>query len=115
MARAVGIGGVFLRSRHPAALAAWYEKHLGIADFWSQEAGPTVFAPFRQESNYFPADRQWMINMRVDDLESLVGQLQLAGIPVETRPDEWDAPETGRFARIHDPDENPIELWQPAG
>jgi len=54
MARAVGIGGVFFRSRHPAALDAWYEKHLGIADFWSQEAGPTVFAPFRQESNYFP-------------------------------------------------------------
>jgi len=56
-----------------------------------------------------------MINVRADDLDGLVGQLQLAGIPVETRPDEWDAPETGRFARIHDPDGNPIELWQPAG
>ena len=28
---------------------------------------------------------------------------------------EWDAtPEIGRFARIHDPEGNPIELWEPA-
>jgi glyoxylase I family protein len=25
-----------------------------------------------------------------------------------------DSPETGRFARIHDPEGNPIELWEPA-
>ena len=26
---------------------------------------------------------------------------------------EWDAPGVGRFARIHDPEGNPIELWEP--
>ena len=39
--------------------------------------------------------------------------LTAAGIAVETRPDEWDTPETGRFARIHDPEGNQIELWEP--
>ncbi len=114
MARATGIGGIFFRSRDSRALAAWYETHLGITEFWNQQAGPTVFAPFRDDTTYFAADRQWMINLRVDDLDALMAQLQAAGIAVETRPGEWDSPETGRFARIHDPEGNPIELWQPA-
>jgi len=114
MARATGIGGIFFRSRDSRALAAWYETHLGITEFWNQQAGPTVFAPFREDTTYFAADRQWMINLRVDDLDALMAQLQAAGIAVETRPGEWDSPETGRFARIHDPEGNPIELWQPA-
>ena len=114
MARATGIGGIFFRSRDSRALAAWYETHLGITEFWNQQAGPTVFAPFREDTAYFAADRQWMINLRVDDLDALMAQLQAAGIAVETRPGEWDSPETGRFARIHDPEGNPIELWQPA-
>lgn len=113
MARAVGIGGVFFRARDTKALGQWYKTHLGITDFWSQEAGFTVFAPFEQASNYFPADRQWMINFRVDDLDGMVAQLKAAGIVVETRPDEWDTPETGRFARIADPEGNQVELWQP--
>ena len=52
-----------------------------------------------------------MINFRVDDLAALTEQLQAAGIAVETNPD-WDS-EVGKFARIHDPEGNPIELWQP--
>ena len=30
MARATGLGGVFLRARDPKALSAWYERHLGL-------------------------------------------------------------------------------------
>ncbi len=114
MAKVTGIGGIFFRSRHKAALATWYETHLGITEIWMQEAGMTVFAPFRQESDYFPADKQWMINFRVDDLDAMMSQLKASGIAIETRPEEWDSPETGRFARIHDPEGNQIELWQPA-
>jgi predicted enzyme related to lactoylglutathione lyase len=113
MAKALGIGGIFFRSRDTKALAAWYETHLGVPGFWQQEAGLTVFAPFKAETDYFPADKQWMINLRVDDLPTLIAQLTAAGIAVETRPTEWDSPETGRFARIHDPEGNPIELWEP--
>lgn len=113
MAKAVGIGGVFFRAQDTGALAAWYERHLGVTELWQQEEGPTVFAPFKQASTYFPADKQWMINFRVDDLDAMMDQLRGSGIAVETRPDEWDTPETGRFARIHDPEGNQIELWQP--
>lgn len=112
MAKATGIGGVFFRAKDTGALAQWYETHLGIPGFWTQDAGMTVFAPFKQESDYFAAAKQWMINLRVDDLDTLIAQLRAADIAVETRA-EWDSPEAGRFARIHDPEGNPIELWQP--
>ena len=112
MAKAVGIGGLFFRSADTKALAAWYETHLGVTGYWETAAGMTVFAPFKQETDYFPAAKQWMINFRVDDIDGLIGQLRAAGIAVETRA-EWDTPETGRFARIVDPEGNPVELWQP--
>jgi predicted enzyme related to lactoylglutathione lyase len=114
MAKATGIGGVFFRVGDTKALSQWYETHLGISNYWEQGAGLTVFQPFERQSSYFAADRQFMLNFRVDDLTALIGQLQAAGIAVETRPDEWDSAEAGRFARIHDPEGNPIELWQPA-
>lgn len=114
MAQATGIGGVFFRARNPEALAAWYEKHLGVGggdEPWSQQAGYTVFAPFPAGTDYFPADRAFMLNFRVDDLDALLARLKVFGIAAETR-EEWDGPH-GRFARIHDPEGNPVELWQP--
>jgi len=109
-----GIGGFFFRSDDPDALAAWYEKHLGVdSGFgWHQSAGPTVFAPFPRSTDYFSAEKQWMLNLRVSGLDSLLGELAAAGIAIVTDP-EWDTPETGRFARIHDPEGNQIELWEP--
>jgi predicted enzyme related to lactoylglutathione lyase len=112
MAKAVGIGGLFFRSADTKALAEWYEKHLGVTGYWQQDAGMTVFAPFKADTDYFPAAKQWMINFRVDDIDGLIASLKEAGIAVETRA-EWDTPETGRFARIADPEGNQIELWQP--
>ncbi|WP_420141347.1 VOC family protein [Sphingomonas sp.] len=112
-----GIGGFFFRAKDPEALGAWYKDVLGVgggADswVWRQEAGPTVFAPFRADTTYFAADKPFMLNLRVADLDALTATLAAKGIEVTTDPD-WDAPETGRFARIHDPEGNPIELWQP--
>ena len=113
-----GIGGLFFRARDPKALAAWYLTHLGVGApegqfVWDQQAGPTVFAPFKADTDYFAADRQYMINLRVDDLEAVLAPFYAAGDDVITKP-EWDAsPEVGRFARIHDPEGNQIELWQP--
>ncbi|MDE1149811.1 MAG: VOC family protein [Azospirillaceae bacterium] len=109
----VGIGGVFFRARDPKALKAWYQKHLGIGGYdWVQQAGPTVFAPFSQDTDYFPPDKQAMFNFRVTELDRLLQDLRDAGIEVATNP-EWDSAETGRFARIHDPEGNPLELWEP--
>lgn len=121
----LAIGGLFFRASDPDALTAWYRDHLGVgagcaADdagppdewTWRTQGGPVVFAPFKQTTDYFPADKQFMLNLRVRDLDSLLEQLNAAGIAIETR-EEWDSPETGRFARIHDPEGTPIELWEP--
>lgn len=120
-----GIGGIFFRARDPAALSAWYVEHLSVGPgcaapgrgapnewFWQADGGPTVFAPFAESSDYFAADKRFMLNFRVDGLDALLERLRGAGIAVETRAD-WDTPETGQFARIHDPEGNAIELWQP--
>lgn len=113
-----GIGGFFFRSRDPDGLAKWYLDHLGVGAppgvfLWDQQAGPTVFSPFKQTSDYFAADKQWMLNLRVDDLDGLLASLREKGIEIITKA-EWDAsPEIGRFARIHDPEGNAIELWEP--
>jgi glyoxylase I family protein len=117
MARVTGIGGIFFRAQDPARVRTWYRQHLGITHYevsvWQQEAGPTEFTPFAADSDYFAADKQWMLNLRVDDLKGLIAQLKDAGIPVETRAD-WDGDGSyGTFARIHDPEGTPIELWQP--
>ncbi len=53
-----------------------------------------------------------MLNLRVSGLDALLKELAASGIAVTTNA-EWDTPETGRFARIHDPEGNPVELWEP--
>ena len=111
-----GIGGVFFRAQDPDALLQWYKDHLGVTmvgyEPWQQAAGPTVFMPFASTTDYWPDSKQWMINFRVEDLDGFLSRLQEAGVTVKTDP-AWDSPETGRFARIHDPEGNPIELWEP--
>ena len=111
-----GLGGFFFRADDPDALAKWYKTHFGFgghADLWQQAAGPTVFAPFQRDSDYFAADKAFMLNLRVDDLDAMVAALEQAGIAV-IRKDEWDMDGSyGLFARVHDPEGNAIELWQP--
>ena len=118
MVKVKGIGGLFFRAKDPAALLAWYSDVLGVDDFnttvWQQAAGPTVFAPFAEDTDYFGRPEQaWMVNFRVDDLDAAIADLQGRGIEVR-REAEWDVEGIGRFARIHDPEGNPIELWEPA-
>src|SRR5690349_2100676 len=124
----LGIGGLFFRARGPEALGDWYRQHLNVGPgcvapaggdsddmCWMAEGGPIVFAPFPAESDYFARDRQFMLNLRVTDLQKMIEQLRDSGVEVETR-DEWNDPNVGRFARIHDPEGNPIELWEaPSG
>lgn len=112
-----GIGGIFFRSRDPQARAAWYREHLGIDvgaegqdAVWRQDAGPTVFAPFPADSDYFPAEQPFMLDLRVTRLDELTARLEAAGIAVERRP-EWET-DYGRFVRIRDPEGLPIELWE---
>ena len=121
MERVDGIGGFFFRAKDPKALAKWYADNLGITPVpekydmpaWETEAGTTVFAPFPQDTSYFdnPA-QQWMINFRVRDLDKMAAQLKRNGTAVEVDPQLYP---NGRFAKLHDPEGNPIQLWQPEG
>ena len=112
-----GLGGFFFRAKDPSALGEWYEQALGVPGYekgWTQASGPTVFAPFPAGTDYFSRpEQQWMLNFRVRDLDGLMAHLRGLGIEIITNPD-WDS-EVGRFARIHDPEGNPVELWEPAG
>ena len=119
----LGIGGLFIRSPDPDALAQWYKEALGVGAgcaaegeptewSWRVAAGDLVFQPFRQNSDYFAADKAFMLNLRVRAIGGLIQALEERGVAVEQR-DEWNDPQIGRFARIHDPDGNPIELWEP--
>jgi predicted enzyme related to lactoylglutathione lyase len=111
-----GIGGFFFRAKDPDGLRAWYAEHLGVGagDYgsWDQQGGQTLFSPFEADTDYFPADKQWMLNFRVEGLDAMKAALEANGIDVITNP-EWDAPGVGRFVRLHDPEGNQIELWEP--
>lgn len=123
MVTVTGIGGVFFRARDPQALAAWYETHFGIlqvptsaeGQVWTQQAGPTVFAPFPADTDYFgPPENQWMLNFRVADLDAAITGLAEAGIEVTPWPAPPEMDAVGRFAHLFDPEGNRIELWEPA-
>ncbi|MCB2137662.1 MAG: VOC family protein [Rhodobacteraceae bacterium] len=121
MQKVQGFGGFFFRADDPQALALWYRDHLGIdvvpgdydAPCWTQEAGPTVFAPFEKVTDYFgDREKSFMLNFRVADLDAMIAQLEAAGISVRRDPNSPYP--NGRFAWLNDPEGNPIELWEPA-
>lgn len=120
MAKVTGLGGIFFKARDPAALGAWYAKHLGLnVEKWggarfednAGSAGYTLWSPFAADTGYFaPSTQPYMINFRVDDLDALLAQLRADGIQVDDRIDES---EYGRFGWLMDPEGTRIELWQP--
>jgi predicted enzyme related to lactoylglutathione lyase len=121
MERVLGIGGVFFKAADPDRLNRWYAEHLGVgappesydeAD-WEQEAGPTVFAPFGPEhaDSRHLGPTGWGINFRVRDLDAIVGQLRAASIDVDVDAEVYP---NGRFAQLHDPEGNAVQLWEPS-
>lgn len=124
MAKITGIGGVFLKCKSDsAALAAWYQKHLGmpLEDFggavlkWpndkAADLGLTVWHLANKDSQWFsPSASSFMINYRVDNLDEMLAQLRAAGVEVVGGP---ELHENGKFAWIMDPDANKVELWEP--
>lgn len=123
MARVLGIGGVFFKSRDPESLSRWYADVLGIAmESWggafitpdamaAQPGAGTVFSPFAADSTYFaPSQKDFMINFAVDDLDAMVARCRAHGCEVSVSSDESN----GRFAHLLDPDGTKLELWQPA-
>ena len=121
MERVSGIGGLFFRAQDPERLGTWYATHLGVEpapqsydeSSWWQQSGPTVFAAMPADSDHFGGpDRSWSVNFRVADLDAMVRQLRGAGVDVDVDREEYP---NGRFASLHDPEGNALQLWQPAG
>jgi catechol 2,3-dioxygenase-like lactoylglutathione lyase family enzyme len=125
MAKITGIGGVFFKSKSdPAALAAWYQKHLGLpveASFggailrWpddrAEDKGLTVWHVAKPDTEWFsPSASSFMINYRVDNLDEMLAHLREAGVEIQKGPESH---ENGKFAWILDPDQNKVELWEP--
>ena len=119
--KVTGIGGLFFRAKDPRVLAKWYADHLGVNlvpskpgdSAWRQEAGPCAFQPFPETTKYFRDDtKRWMVNFRVRNIERMAEQLRAAGIAIEVDPKVYP---NGRFARLSDPEGNPVQLWEPQG
>lgn len=124
MARITGIGGVFFKSRNDrAALAAWYQEHLGIRlESWggavlrwpddkAEDKGLTVWHTAEKESQWFsPSDSSFMINYRVDNLDEMIAQLRAGGVEIIQGPESH---ENGKFAWVMDTEGNKVELWEP--
>jgi predicted enzyme related to lactoylglutathione lyase len=123
MARAVGVGGIFLKAQDPKALSAWYAKHFGLAPAEETSiifdgpsaAGMTVFAHFPRDTDYFgpgaqQVPQQAMVNLRVDNLDEMLAQLVAAGVSIDPKREDYPY---GRFAWIIDPEGNRVELWEP--
>jgi catechol 2,3-dioxygenase-like lactoylglutathione lyase family enzyme len=118
--RITGVGGVFVTSRDPKALTAWYRDVLGIAlEPWG---GATlrydapghppvvVWNAFPPKSGYFaPSEREFMLDFAVDDLDAFAARLQAKGVAFLKRTEDA----SGKFAWILDPDGTKIELWKP--
>lgn len=125
MQKVTGIGGIFFKAKVAEALAAWYQKHLGIEfggqlyfDFrWVNynnpgQTGHTAFSFFKEDSNYFqPSEKPFMINFRVKDLVALLAELKKEEVEIIGQLEEYDY---GKFGWIMDPEGNKIELWEPA-
>lgn len=121
MARVIGMGGVFFKSKDPDALKQWYIDHLGapatadpgisfpIADYPAD--GYAVFSPFKAETEYFqPSTRDYMFNLIVDDLVGVLKRVSDGGGTIVGEMEEY---KFGKFGWILDPDGNKVELWQP--
>ena len=120
MAKITGLGGVFFKVADQEATSAWYQQNLGIGGEWGamfpfkndDPEGFSLLSSFKSDTDYFgPSAKDFMVNLRVDDLDGMIKDLEYKGIEILGRQDE----DYGRFAWIMDPDGVKIELWQQLG
>ena len=120
-----GLGGVFVKSNDTKALVKWYREVLefpydgyGSSFPMREHSDPTtegynVWGPFKAETDYFsPSDKEFMINLRVQNLDDLMERLLAAGVKEVKEREEYDY---GKFAWIVDPDGTKLELWEQVG
>ncbi len=120
--RVTSLGGIFFKCSDPKNIRDWYSRHLGLntdqygTSFeWRhadapEKKGYNVWSTFAKDADYFgSAEKQFMVNLRVENLEWLLGELKNEGIE---QIGEMQVYEYGIFAHIMDPEGNKIELWE---
>lgn len=119
--RITGVGGVFVRSKDPKALRAWYRDMLGVSfEPWGgamfkadapSHPPSTTWGVFPDTTRYMaPSTREFMLNFAVDDMDAYLERLKAKGVVILKRD---DSDPSGVFAWLLDPDGTKIELWQP--
>ena len=101
MARVLGIGGVFFKSKDTGALINWYRDVIGLElQDWggvvfrpeamvAHPGAATVFSPFGDDTTYFePSTKDFMINLAVDDLDGILASCARHGVEANMMPDE---------------------------
>jgi len=121
MAKVAGLGGIFYKVEDPDRTRAWYSDTLGIGGEWgamfpwkADQSGEaySLLSPFKAGTDYFdPSEARFMINLRVDDLDAMIGELQAKGVEIIGTQNE----DYGKFAWILDCDGIKIELWEQLG
>jgi predicted enzyme related to lactoylglutathione lyase len=123
MKKVTGLGGIFFKCKDPQKMKDWYASNLGLKNDeygtsfeWrhaddENKKGYTVWAPFPADTAYFePSKKDFMISYRVADIDTLVDELNKAGVTII---DQIQRYEYGKFVHILDPEGNSIELWEP--
>jgi predicted enzyme related to lactoylglutathione lyase len=121
--KVTGIGGIFFKCKDPGKMKEWYQIHLGlnadkygaVFEWWqgadSTKKGFTQWSPFSEKTKYFePSTKDFMINYRVENMESLVEEFKKNGVTVV---DTIETVDYGKFVHILDIEGNKIELWEP--
>ena len=123
--RVTGLGGVFVKCKNRDELVKWYKEKLGFPydgyganfifreDYNPEKKGYNVWGPFKDETDYFePSEKEFMINLRVENLEGYLESLRAVGIQ---QIGDTVVEEFGKFAWIIDPEGTKIELWEQIG
>ncbi len=124
VAKVTGVGGFFFKTPDKKATAKWLTDVLDLPTEewgrvfpWRERAEPhakgyTVLGLHAKDSDYFgPSTREFMLNLRVDDLDGMLALLAERGVELVKR---FDPEPNGRFAHVKGPDGMVIELWEPA-
>ncbi|MFZ5442450.1 MAG: VOC family protein [Myxococcota bacterium] len=120
MAKITGLGGFFFKTADREATSRWFTEKLGLPmETWGQmfpsepqKETYTVLGLHGRDSDYFTGStREFMLNLRVDDLEGMLADLAKKGVQALR---VFPPDDNGRFAHIAGPDGITLELWQPA-